>query len=93
MDSAQMQNQHARMIFRAKGKPANADCCLMLQVMDFGYPQFTEAKILSEYIKTDAHKMEVSNHRERGFPEGLCCTMCASTHSCNSALHRKAVIS
>ena len=27
--------------------------------MDFGYPQFTEAKILSEYIKTDAHKMEV----------------------------------
>ena len=30
------------------------------QVMDFGYPQFTEAKILSEYIKTDAHKMEVS---------------------------------
>ena len=32
----------------------------VLQVMDFGYPQFTEAKILSEYIKTDAHKMEVS---------------------------------
>lgn len=31
----------------------------MVQVMDFGYPQFTEAKILSEYIKTDAHKMEV----------------------------------
>ena len=31
------------------------------QVMDFGYPQFTEAKILSEYIKTDAHKMEVSS--------------------------------
>ena len=30
-----------------------------MQVMDFGYPQFTEAKILSEYIKTDAHKMEV----------------------------------
>ena len=29
--------------------------------MDFGYPQFTEAKILSEYIKTDAHKMEVSH--------------------------------
>lgn len=29
--------------------------------MDFGYPQFTEAKILSEYIKTDAYKMEVSN--------------------------------
>lgn len=30
-----------------------------LQVMDFGYPQFTEAKILSEFIKTDAYKMEV----------------------------------
>ena len=30
-----------------------------MQVMDFGYPQFTEAKILSEFIKTDAYKMEV----------------------------------
>ena len=29
------------------------------QVMDFGYPQFTEANILSEFIKTDAHKMEI----------------------------------
>ena len=27
--------------------------------MDHGFPQFTEAKILSEYIKTDAYKMEV----------------------------------
>jgi hypothetical protein len=27
--------------------------------MDYGYPQFTEAKILSEFIKTDAYKMEV----------------------------------
>lgn len=34
-------------------------CYSTMQVMDFGYPQFTEAKILSEYIKTDAHKMEV----------------------------------
>lgn len=33
---------------------------LLDEVMDFGYPQFTEAKILSEYIKTDAHKMEVA---------------------------------
>uniref|UniRef100_A0A7S0RQ82 MHD domain-containing protein n=1 Tax=Chlamydomonas leiostraca TaxID=1034604 RepID=A0A7S0RQ82_9CHLO len=31
---------------------------LLDEVMDFGYPQFTEAKILSEYIKTDAYKME-----------------------------------
>ena len=30
-----------------------------MQVMDYGFPQFTEAKILSEYIKTDAYKMEV----------------------------------
>ena len=29
------------------------------QVMDYGYPQFTEAQILAEFIKTDAHKMEV----------------------------------
>ena len=29
-------------------------------MMDFGYPQFTEAKILSEFIKTDAYKMEVT---------------------------------
>lgn len=26
--------------------------------MDYGYPQFTEAKILSEFIKTSAYKME-----------------------------------
>ena len=27
--------------------------------MDYGWPQFTEARILSEFIKTDAHKMEL----------------------------------
>lgn len=27
--------------------------------MDFGFPQYTEAKILSEFIKTDAYRMEV----------------------------------
>jgi hypothetical protein len=32
---------------------------LCSQVMDYGYPQFTEAKILSEYIKTDAYRMAV----------------------------------
>jgi hypothetical protein len=31
--------------------------------MDYGYPQFTEAKILSEYIKTDAYAMEVLTRR------------------------------
>lgn len=32
---------------------------LLDEMMDFGYPQFTESKILQEYIKTDAYKMEV----------------------------------
>lgn len=33
---------------------------LLDEMMDYGYPQFTEAKILSEFIKTDAYRMEVS---------------------------------
>ncbi|GJN17943.1 hypothetical protein PR202_gb05051 [Eleusine coracana subsp. coracana] len=33
---------------------------LLDEMMDFGYPQYTEAKILSEFIKTDAYRMEVS---------------------------------
>lgn len=33
---------------------------LLDEMMDFGFPQFTEAKILSEFIKTDAYKMEVT---------------------------------
>jgi hypothetical protein len=32
---------------------------LLLQVMDYGYPQFTEAPILQEFIKTDSYRMEV----------------------------------
>lgn len=32
---------------------------LLDEVMDYGFPQFTEARILSEFIKTDAHRMEV----------------------------------
>jgi len=31
---------------------------LLDEVCDNGYPQFTEAKILSEFIKTDAHALE-----------------------------------
>jgi hypothetical protein len=27
--------------------------------MDYGYPQFTEAQILQEFIKTDSYRMEV----------------------------------
>ncbi|XP_071710373.1 AP-1 complex subunit mu-2-like [Rutidosis leptorrhynchoides] len=33
---------------------------LLDEVMDFGYPQYTEAMILSEFIKTDAYKMETT---------------------------------
>ena len=31
---------------------------LLDEIMDFGYPQFTEAKILSEFIKIDVYRME-----------------------------------
>eukprot|EP00878_Enallax_costatus_P006002 GHUV01006295.1.p1 GENE.GHUV01006295.1~~GHUV01006295.1.p1 ORF type:complete len:426 (+),score=101.02 GHUV01006295.1:297-1574(+) len=31
---------------------------LLDEVMDYGYPQFTEAQILQEFIKTDAYRME-----------------------------------
>ncbi|XP_057951358.1 AP-1 complex subunit mu-2-like isoform X1 [Malania oleifera] len=33
---------------------------LLDEMMDFGYPQYTEAQILSEFIKTDAYRMEVT---------------------------------
>ena len=33
---------------------------LLDEMMDFGYPQYTEALILSEFIKTDAYRMEVT---------------------------------
>ncbi|CAD6245125.1 unnamed protein product [Miscanthus lutarioriparius] len=33
---------------------------LLDEMMDFGHPQYMEAKILSEFIKTDAYKMEVT---------------------------------
>ena len=32
---------------------------LLDEVMDFGFPQFTEAVVLSEYIKVNAYKMAV----------------------------------
>lgn len=32
---------------------------LLDEMMDFGYPQTTETKILQEYITQDAHKLEV----------------------------------
>eukprot|EP00246_Nothoceros_aenigmaticus_P003574 TRINITY_DN14752_c0_g1_i1.p1 TRINITY_DN14752_c0_g1~~TRINITY_DN14752_c0_g1_i1.p1 ORF type:complete len:469 (-),score=84.44 TRINITY_DN14752_c0_g1_i1:285-1571(-) len=33
---------------------------LLDEMMDFGYPQYTEARILSEFIKTDAYKLEMT---------------------------------
>lgn len=46
------------------GKLVDALCAwqyeLLDEMMDFGYPQYTEAKILSEFIKTDAYRMEVT---------------------------------
>lgn len=33
---------------------------LLDEMVDFGYPQFTEAKILSVFIKMDAYRMEVT---------------------------------
>lgn len=33
---------------------------LLDEMMDFGYPQFTEAMILSEFIKMDAYRMEIT---------------------------------
>jgi hypothetical protein len=33
------------------------------QVMDYGYPQFTEAQIMQEFIKTDSYRMEVVRAR------------------------------
>ncbi|KAL5080573.1 hypothetical protein RYX36_008994, partial [Vicia faba] len=35
---------------------------LLDEIMDFGYPQYIEAKILSEFIKTNAYRMEASKH-------------------------------
>ena len=32
---------------------------LMDEMMDFGYPQTTESKILQEYITQESHKLEV----------------------------------
>jgi len=38
---------------------------LLDEMMDFGYPQYTEAKILSEFIKTDAYRMEVTQPKNQ----------------------------
>jgi len=35
-------------------------------MMDHGYPQITEVKVLKEYIKTEAHKMEGKKKKGKG---------------------------
>lgn len=46
--------------------------CVRMQVMDYGYPQFTEAQILQEFIKTDSYKMEVGGLGRHSRPQ--CCS-------------------
>jgi len=38
---------------------------LLDEMMDFGHPQYTEAKILSEFVKTDAYRMEVTQPKNQ----------------------------
>jgi len=39
---------------------------LLDEMMDNGYPQITEEKVLKEYIKTDAHKLEAMGGKKKG---------------------------
>lgn len=64
------------------------------EVMDFGYPQFTEAKIMADYIKTDAHKADVHDVKQSMAvtnavswrSEGLKYKVCALVDNLYSAL-------
>ena len=38
---------------------------LLDEMMDHGYPQITEVKVLKEFIKTEAHKMEENRGGKR----------------------------
>ena len=38
---------------------------LLDEMMDFGYPQFTESKILQEYITQESHKLDVGPSSSR----------------------------
>ena len=39
---------------------------LLDEMMDFGYPQITEEKVLQEFIKTEAHKLATEGKKKRG---------------------------
>jgi hypothetical protein len=57
--------------------------------MDYGYPQFTEAKILAEYIKTDAYRMEVGAVGvQKGGPHGVGAAGHGSGAGTNGGLQR-----
>lgn len=69
--------------------PSNESYFLPYQVMDYGYPQFTEAQILAEYIKTDAYKMEVRALRaghQAPFQHALPSAQLCSTAFCHTSL-------
>lgn len=38
---------------------------LLDEMMDFGYPQITEVKVLQEYIKTEANKMLAGEKKKK----------------------------
>ena len=44
---------------------------LLDEMMDFGYPQITEVKVLQEYIKTEANKLLAGEKKKKNQPEKL----------------------
>jgi AP-1 complex subunit mu len=44
---------------------------LLDEMMDFGYPQFTEVKVLQEFIKTEAHKLAAGEKRKKNQQEKI----------------------
>jgi len=44
---------------------------LLDEIMDHGYPQTTETKILKEFIKTESHKLKVQQQNFTGSLTGL----------------------
>jgi hypothetical protein len=84
---------------RCSLRPLAAAAVALLQVMDYGYPQFTEAQILQEFIKTDSYRMEVrieavvaASQQQQQQQQQLCghplsCTAAAPAPVPSSSLH------
>ncbi|KAH0875056.1 hypothetical protein HID58_072418 [Brassica napus] len=51
-----LKRTHNYLAFRS----LNIIYALLDEMTDFGYPQYMEARILNEFIKTDAYRMEVT---------------------------------